>query len=395
MARAGLRYTGAGRAEEVAAGLAASAPGLCRVRRVGRSREGRPLTLLSVGRGGRQVLVVAGPHPNEPVGTATALHLARRAAHRADPGLTWHFLLCLDPDGAALTAGWLSGPPSARRHFRHFYRPAVEGQPEWLPEAGADSSSETAALVGLIDELRPDLQCSLHGVDAGGAFAQLTDALPGFGPAFARSAARTGIPLEVASHDAYFWPSPGPGVYLMPPPQAPAGFGAIEEADSTWAYARRYGGVTAVLEVPMWAVPAVADRRPHPAPGTAVRAAARRLVAGCERLAAEVPEGVDGGPLRRAAEWYLEVSPRLAADWLAEPVQGASVARVTGIELHAVRAPLRIAALLARLGAGPRAARAVAEGCRELRRFGARRVPVDRQVALQAAAVRAAVAALT
>ena len=42
---------------------------------MGRSRAGRPLLLLSVDRGPRAVLVVGGPHPNEPIGFHTALQL--------------------------------------------------------------------------------------------------------------------------------------------------------------------------------------------------------------------------------------------------------------------------------------------------------------------------------
>ncbi|MES4832318.1 M14 family zinc carboxypeptidase, partial [Streptomyces anthocyanicus] len=62
-----------------AAALVARYPRHARLRRVGTSRAGSPLLLLSVGHGSRQVLVVGGPHANEPVGGATALRLAERA----------------------------------------------------------------------------------------------------------------------------------------------------------------------------------------------------------------------------------------------------------------------------------------------------------------------------
>ena len=81
-------------------------PGMVRLRSAGESRAGRPLWVMSFGRGERQVLTVAGAHANEPVGGVSALALAEEFVR--DPGVleewdcTWHFLLCLDPDGAAL-----------------------------------------------------------------------------------------------------------------------------------------------------------------------------------------------------------------------------------------------------------------------------------------------------
>lgn len=100
-----------------AAALAVRGSGDVRLRRVGVSRAGSPLWLLSVGRGARQVLVVAGPHANEPVGGATVLRLAERVL--ADPRFTvgadatWNLLLCLDPDGLRRNEGWLTAPTAS------------------------------------------------------------------------------------------------------------------------------------------------------------------------------------------------------------------------------------------------------------------------------------------
>ncbi|CAM5408069.1 hypothetical protein STENM223S_09185 [Streptomyces tendae] len=85
--------------------------------------------MLSVGHGPAHVLVVARPHPDEPVGAVTALALAERVARgdghapAADPArATWNFVLCLDPDGSALSEGIeaaTAGPaPSLERYFR-------------------------------------------------------------------------------------------------------------------------------------------------------------------------------------------------------------------------------------------------------------------------------------
>ena len=81
--------------------LAEEFPSLARLRRIGSSRLGEPLWCLTVGDGPRDALVVGFPHPNEPFGGLTALHLARSvcedAALRAELGFTWHIAYCVDP----------------------------------------------------------------------------------------------------------------------------------------------------------------------------------------------------------------------------------------------------------------------------------------------------------
>uniref|UniRef100_UPI0022773CD2 M14 family zinc carboxypeptidase n=1 Tax=Streptomyces sp. NRRL S-87 TaxID=1463920 RepID=UPI0022773CD2 len=196
-------------------------PDLARLRQVGTSRGGRPLWLLSAGGrepGGCEVLVVAGAHANEPVGGPTALALARRVVR--EPALRehggWHFLLCADPDGAALHR--TPRPYTLLDYHRNFFRPPGPEQPEWAPALLAPDRlpPETVALTGLIDELRPLLQLSLHGTDLGGSWVQLTRDIPGLAEPFGKSAAELRIPVETSASDAAGWPSPGPGIFVMP-----------------------------------------------------------------------------------------------------------------------------------------------------------------------------------
>ncbi|MFF0409543.1 M14 family zinc carboxypeptidase [Kitasatospora sp. NPDC004745] len=406
------RYPTAAQTEAAARRLALRHPERCRLREAGRSRAGRPLLLLSVDRGPRAVLVVGGPHPNEPVGTASALRLAGLLLDRpARPGVSWHLLLCLDPDGAALNAGWLDGPLTMDRHYEHFFRPSFTEQPELLPAPGSGlpPMPESLVLTGLIDELRPFLQCSLHGVDFGGAFVQLTAPVPGLPEQFACSVRRAGIPPDVDSFDAIGWASPSPGTYLMPSADGADRSRALPDRPelSTWSYAGRHGGVTAVLEVPMWAVEAVADGRPHPAVERTVGDAARTLRERAEELSgllALVPPHTRAahGELVRAAEFTLEVCPAVADEWVArwcaEPL---TVSRVTAAGIVAARIPLRVASMLLRLLAdtgGPaveaarvRAGAVAAESLDRLRAgFGAQWVPVRTQVAHQTRTVLAA-----
>ncbi|MGI5429404.1 M14 family zinc carboxypeptidase [Streptomyces sp. CA-179760] len=398
-----------------AAALVARHPRDARLRRVGTSRAGTPLWLLSVGHGSRQALVVAGPHANEPVGGATVLRLAERAL--ADARLTegadatWNLLLCLDPDGLRRNEGWLTGPYTLGRYFRNFFRPGFLEQPEWLPDGAAGAAlPETRALLDVQDELRPFLQCSLHGVDIGGGFVELTRDLPGLAPRLAHIAARLGIPRELGAYDALYWPGLGPAVYRIPPPRRAGLAAAITEAavESTWFHPQRHGTVTAIVEAPMWGVTAVSDGSP-PADGDAVlRSVSRALrhdtgllrhllarirphlaaVPGAERLLAPVDD-------------YLLVCPGLADAWdpetgggAAHPLPPLTTAHLAALRISGRRLVLRTAGLLHQLvraagrdpaGALPELDRLIDEWCADYRDGrGARWIPVARQAEYQA-----------
>jgi hypothetical protein len=383
--------------------LARRDPDLCRLRRVGTSREGRPLHLLSVGPvddGYRQVLIVAGAHPNEPVGGLTALRLARRV--RDDPalrsGTVWNFLLCADPDGAQRHRS--PAPRDLVDYHRHFFRPAAPEQPEWAPSLlpPQDLPPESRALIGLIDELRPILQCTLHATELGGSWVQLTRPLPGITGPFTESAADLRIPVETSASDAVHWESPGRGIYVMPSPGSGDRFESLpEDAErSTWHYAHRYGGMTAIIEVPMWASDLVEDVTPHPDPQGAMSALATRLRTDCRVICELLSQarssgvsrpgsGTDSDPLLRAAEWTLALMPGLADDWDLAGRRPATEAYVAGIDAFGRRLPLRAAAMLVQtLEEGPERARLAAlvgEWCEAFaERFAPRWVPIDHQV---------------
>ncbi|MCF3136008.1 M14 family zinc carboxypeptidase [Streptomyces olivochromogenes] len=404
-----------------AAALVTRRPQDARLRRVGTSRAGTPLWLLSVGHGSRHVLVVAGPHANEPVGGATALRLAERAL--ADPRLTegadttWNLLLCLDPDGSRRNEGWLCGPYTLGHYFRNFFRPGFLEQPEWLPE-GADAVvlPETRALLDLQDELRPFLQCSLHGVDVGGGFVELTRDLPGLARRVAHSAARLGIPRELGAYDTLYWPTVGPAVYRIPPPRRGDLAAAITEAavESTWFHPHRYGTVTAIVEAPMWGVAAVEDASPP-----ADRDAVLRTVSGTLRHDTLLLDGVldrirphlaaapDTASLLAPVDDYLLVCPGLADAWdpdtddgRARPLPALNTAHLAALRISGRRLALRTAGLLHQLVRGtgrdpadalPDLDRLIDEWCADYRDgCGARWIPVARQAEYQARVVLSA-----
>ncbi|MEU6992682.1 M14 family zinc carboxypeptidase [Streptomyces sp. NPDC046465] len=381
----------------VAAGrLAAHRTELSLLREVGTSRAGRPLHLLSVGDAARAVLVVAGAHANEPTGGSTLLHLAERTLR--DPRLradtSWHFLLCADPDGASLHR--TPAPRSLLDYHRNFFRPAGPEQPEWSPSVLPPDRlpPETRALTAVIDELRPYLQVSLHCTDLGGSWVQLTKDIPGLAEPFAKSAAKLHIPVETGASDAAGWWVSGPGVHVLPGPGAAAAYPSLPEDArlTTWHRTHRYGGRTAIVEVPMWASDLVDDAAAHPAPVRAMRALARRLRRDAllvEEILGEALPRLPGaeGPLLRAARWALALVPGLADDWRRLPPAGTSMAYIGSVDAFGRRLPLRAAAMLLRVldeagdRAAPRLERLVTQWSEAFaERFRARWVPLEHQV---------------
>lgn len=401
-----LRYPTLAEMVLSARALAAHRPGLCTLRQVGTSRGGRPLHLLSIGHASRAVLVVAGAHANEPTGSSTLLAVAERVLHERDlrADISWHFLLCADPDGASLHV--TPAPRSLFEYHLGFFRPAAPEQPEWAPAALPPDRlpPETRALTRVIDELRPYLQVTLHGTDLGGSWVQLTRDVPGLAEPFAKSAAQLHIPVETGASDAAGWPASGPGVHVMPAPGAGAAYPSMPDdaRSSTWYHVHRYGGLTAVVEVPMWASDLVDDPAPHPDPARALRRLGGRLLRDAlevERVLAEALPRLDGvdGPLWRASKWALEVVPGLAADWMHTPPADDTRAYVGSVDAFGRRLPLRAAAMLLRVlqeaddRAAPRLEHLVATWSDAFaERFRARWVPLEHQVEHQSRTVVAA-----
>ncbi|MCD7437178.1 3-hydroxyacyl-CoA dehydrogenase [Streptomyces lincolnensis] len=400
-----LRYPTVTELTATARALTAQRPGVCSLRQVGESRAGRPLHLLSIGRARRAVLVVAGAHSNEPTGGPTALSVARRVLYdrRLRSDTSWHFLLCADPDGASLHV--TPAPRSLFEYHLGFFRPAGPEQPEWSPSLLPPDRlpSETVTLKRVMDELRPYLQVTLHGTDLGGTWVQLTKDVPGLAEPFAKSAAELNIPVETGASDAAGWPASGPGVHVMPAPGAGAAYPSMPDdaRHSTWHHVHRYGGLTAIVEVPMWAGDLVDDPAPHPAPAAAMRRLADRLLRDTREveqvLAQALPrlQGLDD-PLLRAATWGMELVPGLAADWIRTPPADNSKAYIGSVDAFGRRLPLRAAAMLLRVlreSDDPNAARLehlVATWSHAFAdRFKARWVPLAHQVEHQSRTVLA------
>lgn len=260
--------------------LAADHPEAVQLVELGTSRDGDPLHLLTIApvqsRG--SVLVVGAPHPNEPIGLATIMVLGDRLARDAGElerlGVTWHFVPCADPDGVRLNEGWFADPWSREHYARHFFRPGSEAQVEWtFPFAmdGFEVNSplpETVALMRAIDRTRPDVACSLHNAELGGAYFYAPEGMPGLYAELTQLCERHGVPLHLGEPETPISTVLAPSVYSVP---TAAGIhalatslgidpAAIISGGSSLDYASQFKTTyPLVVELPYWRDPRAAD----------------------------------------------------------------------------------------------------------------------------------------
>ncbi|MDO0939066.1 M14 family zinc carboxypeptidase [Streptomyces sp. DG2A-72] len=305
--------------------VAAAHPGLVRLRRVGTSRLGEPLRVLTVGDGPADAVVIGGPHPNEPVGTLTVSALiellCEDAALRAELGHRWHFLPCADPDGARLNEGWYGRPGDRRAYVEHFYRPDLPDQVEWtFPLIDEDyhfdrTLPETAALMRLMDEVEPSLVCSLHNGEYQGAYFYLNRDDAPLAEQLAELPGLQGLPLHHGEPELPGSKPIAPAVHTTPNgAQVAAAFGA---GGSSADYAARFGALHLVTEVPYWADARVSDRtgsgRTHQEIATAGATARRELIETLQAALRAVSDDLTvRSPFRRSTESTLETLRRLA-----------------------------------------------------------------------------------
>ncbi|GAA5066618.1 hypothetical protein HNP84_000978 [Thermocatellispora tengchongensis] len=260
--------------------LAARWPEVASLRRVGTSRLGEPMWCLTVGDGPLHALVGAMPHPNEPIGGLTVVHLARRLCEdpglRARTGYTWHIVACLDPDGTRLNEGWFAGPFTKSHYGRHFYRPAGDEQVEWtFPFAYKDAyfdqvMPETLALMRLIDDTRPAFMTTLHNAELGGAFFYLTRPEPELHKVLTALPARYGVPLHAGEPEHPSVRQLDEAVFQTPDMREAYDYAekmgqdpvAVVGGAASDSYAARYGTLGLAAELPYWIDPAAADRTP-------------------------------------------------------------------------------------------------------------------------------------
>lgn len=205
--------------------LAEKYPDVIRTEVIGTSRQGHPIQSMVLGRGPKNALCFACPHPNEPIGAMTMIAMAEIfGAHPEileETGFTWRLIPCIDPDGTRLNEGWFKGPFSLGEYIKGFYRPPGNKQVEWtfpINIRGAkfdDPLPETRALMKLIDQLKPEFMFSLHNCAFGGAYWYLTDNIPELCAKLENAARRQEVPLHLGEPESAYITKYSPAVHSM------------------------------------------------------------------------------------------------------------------------------------------------------------------------------------
>ncbi|MFI6076238.1 M14 family zinc carboxypeptidase [Actinoplanes sp. NPDC051343] len=363
-------------------GIADRYPDIARLRRCGSSQQGDPLWCLTVHRrpgeepgSAPEALAFGLPHPNEPIGGLTALHLAERLCSDADLrarlGHRWRIVDCADPDGLRLNEGWLRGPFTRAHYARHFYRPAGNDQVEWTFPINHEDAyfddpiPETQALMRLIDEHRPQFVASLHNSELGGAYYWLSRPEPALHPVLQEVPAHLGIPLHrgepeapdlVLLDDAIYEATALAKVYEQTRARGePWLYGG---GSTTW-YANRWGALMLVSELPYWRDPRAAHTDPSGVTyAEALAANASAMVEIAELLtrtlgAVERHLLAPNSPFWRASRFFArvldEVGPaRLARSRRPDSARPATVAEASSLALNVHEWRLRYCGILLR-----------------------------------------------
>jgi len=418
--------------------LVGSSDGRVTRSRAGTSRLGEPIYAYTVGQGPRTALVVGGVHPNEPIGSWTALWLAEAAANDEDPiaalGFRWCVVPTIDPDGARLNEGWFADPADRIGYGRAFYRPAPDSQAEWTFPTDYKNAyfdkvlPETLAFMRLIDDLRPDLLVSLHNGELGGVYYYISRDAPGLVGSLSAIPDHFGLPLDLGEPESPHLRTFAPAIYRMDPVSAaydyfedlgvdPSGF---ISGSSSSHYAARYRTLCLVAELPYWKHPDAGD----PSPTTESYADMLRRTAGdmitmadtlSHHLQRAEPRLILKTPFREATEAFVpmlraigEADLKRADDERADRM--ATVAETFGCEdlLHCFR--LRYGGMLLRAIEAETGAGTAPPELRRLRdevadmyahwqqeaagRTGAEPIPINRLVGVQLAATLVAAAAV-
>ncbi len=191
--------------------LANRHPEIVEILPIGKSRQGEIIDAIKIGHGPKVALLFAMPHPNEPIGSMMLEFFSQQLAE--DEGLceslgyTWYLVKCIDPDGTRLNEGWFRGPFTLENYARHYYRPPAYQQVAWTFPIDYKTLHfdapipETQALMGIIEQVKPDFMYSLHNSDFGGVYYFLWEAAPPLYDHFHNLVESQGLPLHMGESE--------------------------------------------------------------------------------------------------------------------------------------------------------------------------------------------------
>lgn len=263
--------------------LAKDHPDCVKLFEMGKSREGHPLLCLRIGEGEQNALIFGCPHPNEPIGAMLLEHFTKTLAEdeelRRELGYTWYIIKSWDVDGTKLNEGWFRGPFTLRNYFRNFYRPAGHQQVDWTfpvhyKELHVDDPiPETAAMMDLIDDIKPKFIYSLHNAGFGGVYWYMSGETPGIYEELRSVPKKYNVPLHLGEPETPYAQTFAPAVYKTLGSEASYDYverygkvdmkeyaKAQKTGNNSAAYARaRHGSFTLLTELPYFYDPRIID----------------------------------------------------------------------------------------------------------------------------------------
>jgi len=192
---------------------------------LGKTDTGRAILCLKIGKGKKNALLFAFPHPNEPIGSMTieflTHYLAKNPEFLLEMDYTWYFIKAIDIEGAILNEGWFKGEFSPLKYARNFYRPPGYEQIEWTfpieyKKLKYDSPPpETKALMKIIDEVKPDFMFSLHNAGFCGVYWYVTHDIKEIHPEYTKLVEDQGLPIHRGEPETPFIKELYPAVFQM------------------------------------------------------------------------------------------------------------------------------------------------------------------------------------
>ncbi|MEJ5228787.1 MAG: M14 family zinc carboxypeptidase [Pseudothermotoga sp.] len=241
---------------------------------IGKSTSGEPIYCLKIAGGEKTALLYGFPHPNEPIGSVMLDYLSWRLAENKELrkmlGFTWYIVKAADVDGAKLNEGWFKKPYSFREYVYHYYRPAGNEQVEWSFPIEYKTlkfdkpTSETRALMEIIEKSSPSFIYSLHNAGFGGVYYYITEDAPILYPIFEKAVSDQDVPLSLGEPEVPYVKQLNQAVFLMPTVEDAYDYfekyskvdpaTIIMSGESSYGYARRFNEKVfeLVCEVPYY-----------------------------------------------------------------------------------------------------------------------------------------------
>ena len=250
--------------------LAEEYPDKVEVFKAGVSRGGHPIYCMKIGKGSKNAFMFGCPHPNEPMGAMMLEYFTRAITEdddlRESLDYTWYIIKSIDVDGTQLNEKWFKGPFTLSNYARNYFRPAGYEQAEWTfpfnykNYSFNDPIPETQVLMKIIDEVQPVFMYSLHNSGFGGTYWYLTKDLNPIWDKLYAASRRQNIPIHLGEPEVNYITPYAPAIFPMieqeatydyyekfsdVPPETLMNAGA-----SSSSYAKKYGTVTLVTELP-------------------------------------------------------------------------------------------------------------------------------------------------